>query len=110
MPYDHDDPDSIVHTRNRQDSQLAHINTYYQLHERLGVRAAIGGRVRHADREGAIVDTAGQYLRVLLDGDTEPVTCHATSHMTYRSPTAGWVQATALPDPYATTAPSGASR
>ncbi|MFG2887597.1 hypothetical protein ACGFYV_35860 [Streptomyces sp. NPDC048297] len=110
MPYDHDDPDSIVHTRNRQDSQLAHINTYYQLPERFGVRAAIGVRIRHEEREGAIVDTAGQYLRVLLDGDTEPVTCHATSNMAYWSPAAGWVRATQLPDPCATAGSSGASR
>ncbi|WP_406132268.1 hypothetical protein [Streptomyces sp. NBC_00989] len=103
MPYDHDDDlDGIVHTRNRQAGQLDYINTYYRLPERFGVRAAIGGRVRHADGEGAIVDTAGQYLRVLLDGATEPVTRHATANMTYWAPTGGWVQATPLPDPYAT--------
>lgn len=102
MPYDHDHLDGIVHTRDRQARQLDHVNSYYQLPERFGVRAAIGSRVRHADREGEIVDTAGQYLRVLLDGDTEPVTRHATANMTYWSPTAGWVQATRLPDPYAT--------
>ena len=99
----HDDRDDVVLTRARQAGQLDHINTYYRMSERLGVRAAIGGRVRHEDREGEIVDTAGQYLRVLLDGETEPVTCHATANMAYWSPTAaGWAQATPLPDPYAT--------
>ncbi|MGW5816527.1 hypothetical protein [Streptomyces noursei] len=102
MPYDHDDaPETIVRTRNRQAGQLDYINSYYRLPERFGVRATIGGRVRRADGEGEIVDTAGQYLRVLLDGDTKPVTCHATSKMAYWSPKAGWVQATRLPDPYA---------
>ncbi|WP_331763893.1 hypothetical protein [Streptomyces cyaneofuscatus] len=106
MPYDHDDDqDDAYRTRRRQAHDLDHINTYYQLPERLGVRAAVGGRVRWTDREGTIVDTAGTYLRVLLDGDTEPVTRQATSNMAYASPT-GWVQATRLPDPYATAAPS----
>lgn len=96
MPHDQDD---AFRTRRRQADQLDYINTYYQLPERLGVRTAMGGRVRWTGREGAIVDTAGTYLRVLLDGDTDPVTRHAASNMAYWSPT-GWVQATPLPDPY----------
>ncbi|AVH61778.1 MULTISPECIES: hypothetical protein [Streptomyces] len=114
MPYDHDDdPENIVQTRKRQAGQLDYINSYYQLPERFGVRAAIGGRVRHTDGEGEIVDTAGQYLRLLLDGATEPVIRHATANIAYWSPTAGWVQAARLPDPCATAgAPhsTGASR
>ncbi|MFF7365458.1 hypothetical protein [Streptomyces sp. NPDC008125] len=99
MPYD--DLDNAFRIRRRQDHDLDYINTYYGLPERLGARATIGGRVRWTDREGTIVDTADTYLRVLLDGDTEPVTRHATSNMAYASPT-GWVQATRRPDPYAT--------
>ena len=113
MPYDHDahdDQDDDFHTMRRQTGQLDYINTNYQLPERLGVRAAMGGRVRWTEREGAIVDTAGHYLRVLLDGDTEPVTRHATSNMSYWSPTAGWVRATALPDPYVTAGSGGVPR
>ncbi|MFJ4576785.1 hypothetical protein ACIP4W_36375 [Streptomyces sp. NPDC088846] len=96
-----DDHDDTYRTRRRQDHELDYINTYYRLPERLGVRATVGGRIRWTDREGTIVDTAGTYLRVLLNGDTEPVTRHATSNMAYPSPT-GWVQATRRPDPYAT--------
>jgi hypothetical protein len=110
VPYDHDeDPAELALTRRRQAGQLDYINTYYRLPERFGVRATIGGRVRWTDREGLIVDTAGVYLRVLLDGDTEPVTRHATSNMAYWAPT-GWVQATPVPDPYATAGSRGASR
>ncbi|MGW4758458.1 hypothetical protein [Streptomyces chartreusis] len=110
MPYDdYDDPENTVQTRNRQAGQLDYINSYYQLPKRFGVRAVIGGRVRHTDGEGEIVDTAGQYLRLLLDGATEPVIRHATANLAYWSPTAGWVQATRLPDPYAPAgAPQGA--
>ncbi|MBP5888807.1 MULTISPECIES: hypothetical protein [Streptomyces] len=110
MLYDHDEePGDTLHTWDRQARQLASINAYYQLPERLGVSAAIGGRVRCADLEGEIVDTADQYLRVLLDGDTTPVTRHATRNIAYWS-SAGWVQATPLPDPYATAGIRGASR
>ncbi|MFJ4972796.1 hypothetical protein [Streptomyces sp. NPDC088755] len=100
MPYDDDHEDDYL-TRRRQAHELDYINTYYRLPERLGVRGTIGSRIRWTDREGTIVDTAGTYLQVLLDGDTEPVTRHTTSNMAYWAPT-GWVQATRLPDPYAT--------
>ncbi|WP_033328578.1 hypothetical protein [Streptomyces yerevanensis] len=57
MPYDdYDDPGSTVDTRTRQASQLDYINTYYRLRERFGVRAALGGRVRHEEREGEMCD------------------------------------------------------
>ncbi|WP_030593871.1 hypothetical protein [Streptomyces anulatus] len=88
MPYDHDDDlDDAFRTRRRQAHELGYINTYYRLPERLGVRGTIGGRVRWTDREGAIVDTSGAYLQVLLDGDTDPVPCHPTSNMAYWTPT-----------------------
>ncbi|MFB9608682.1 hypothetical protein ACFFTQ_37595 [Streptomyces roseofulvus] len=99
---DHDeDLDEAAFARRRQAGQLDHINTYYRLPERLGVTAALGVRVRHEDREGTITDTAGQYLRVLLDGDTDTTVCHATASMAYQRPDGTWATATPLPDPYA---------
>jgi hypothetical protein len=53
------------------------------LKERCGVTVALGGRVRHGDREGTIIDAAGQRLRVLQDGDEHPVVCHITYNMAY---------------------------
>ncbi|MFF6794365.1 hypothetical protein ACFY9C_35455 [Streptomyces filamentosus] len=96
-----EDLDEAAFTRRRQAGQLDHINTYYRLPERLGVTAALGVRVRHEDREGTITDTAGQYLRVLLDGDTDTTVCHATASMAYQRPDGTWATATPLPDPYA---------
>jgi hypothetical protein len=86
--------------RQRQAADLDHIRRYYALESRCGIRVAIGGRVRHAGREGEIVDTSGQYLMVLRDGDEQPVRCHVTSNMEYRT-TAGWAAVTPIPDPYA---------
>ncbi|WP_435191348.1 hypothetical protein [Streptomyces sp. bgisy126] len=71
---------------------------------RLGVTVALGGRVRHEDREGTITDTAGQYLRVLLNGDTDTTVRHATASLAYQHPDSTWVEATPLPDLYAHTA------
>ncbi|MER5988842.1 hypothetical protein [Streptomyces sp. NPDC001787] len=76
-------------TRRRQAADLAHIAAYYGL-DRLGIRVAIGGRVRHEGREGTVVDTAGQWLEVLLGEDEVPCVCHATSGMAYET-AAGWV-------------------
>lgn len=65
------------------------------------MRVAIGLRVRHGGQEGTIVGTAGQYLLVLHDGDTEPRTCHPTANMEYATDSNAWVRATPRPDPYA---------
>lgn len=94
--------------RQRQAENLEYIRRYYGLESRHGIRVAIGGRVRHNGREGEIVDTAGQYLVVLRDGDEQPVRCHVTSNMEYAT-AAGWVAATPIPDPYAAV-PAGAVR
>lgn len=76
----------------RQHGDLTHIRSYYGLEHRIGVRVALGLRVRHGGRPGAIVDTAGQYLVLRLDDEPDPVTAHATSSMEYATPT-GWVKA-----------------
>ncbi|MFE5511652.1 hypothetical protein ACFQ9J_13665 [Streptomyces sp. NPDC056529] len=99
-----DEDPADVHVRRRQEGQLEHINAYYRLPERLGVTVALGGRVRHEDREGTITDTAGQYLRVLLNGDTDTTVRHATASLAYQHPDSTWVEATPLPDLYARTA------
>ncbi|WP_159400435.1 hypothetical protein [Streptomyces sp. XY431] len=52
------------------------------------------------------MDTAGQQLKVLFDGDRVPRICHVTSQMAYEAPT-GWITATPVPDPWAA-APTGA--
>jgi hypothetical protein len=95
-----DDLEAARRERTRRAADLKHIRDYYRLEEHLGVRVEIGGRVRHDGREGAIVDTAGQYLLVLRDGDEQPVRCHVTSSMEYATD-AGWVRATPRPDSYA---------
>ncbi|WP_380286500.1 hypothetical protein [Kitasatospora purpeofusca] len=84
----------------RQAADLEHIRTYYALESRLGIRVDLGGRIRHDGRAGTIVDTAGQRLKVLLDGDQTPSVCHVTSQMAYETPT-GWIAATPVPDPWA---------
>ncbi|MFF2080644.1 hypothetical protein ACFVXG_38500 [Kitasatospora sp. NPDC058162] len=84
----------------RQAADLEHIRTYYALETRLGIRVELGGRIRHDGRDGTIVDTAGQRLKVLLDGDETPNVCHVTSQMAYETPT-GWITATPVPDPWA---------
>ena len=86
--------------RQRQTADLDHIRRYYALESRHGIRVTIGGRVRHEGREGEIVDTAGQYLLVLRDGDEQPVRRHATSGMEYATAD-GWTAVTPIPDPYA---------
>lgn len=94
MTYDDFDRwDDEAMERVRQASNLEHIRSYYALEERCGIKVAIGGRVRSHGDEGEIVDTAGQYLMVLLDGEPRPVTCHVTSGMEYETPQ-GWVSAT----------------
>lgn len=84
----------------RQHGDLEHIRSYYRLEHRIGVRVALGLRVRHAGRPGVIIDTSGQYLIVRLDDEPVPVTVHATSEMEYEG-AEGWVRAVPLPDPYA---------
>ncbi|WP_404949042.1 hypothetical protein HFP70_35255 [Streptomyces sp. ARC14] len=84
----------------RQRSDLEHIRSYYRLEQRIGVRVGLGLRVRKAGRTGTIIDTAGQYLTLRLDGDPHTVKAHATSEMEYAGPD-GWVPAVPLPDPYA---------
>ncbi|MGW4694039.1 hypothetical protein ACWEO1_16790 [Kitasatospora cineracea] len=87
-------------TRRRQSTELEHISAYYGLEHRCGIRVALGGRVRHNGREGVIVDTAGQRLKVMFHGDAEPSICHVTWAMEYETVT-GWVAATPVPDPFA---------
>ncbi|MCX4971083.1 hypothetical protein OHA98_41465 [Streptomyces sp. NBC_00654] len=95
--YDYDDfedrYEAEAQTRRRQAADLDHIATYYALDRRLGIRVAIGGRVRHDGREGTVVDTAGQRLMVLFEEDEVPRVCHVTSGMAYET-AAGWVEAT----------------
>ncbi|MYW00214.1 hypothetical protein GT354_18365 [Streptomyces sp. SID3343] len=79
---DSTDPATVRETEVRRAADLEHIHTYYGF-GRLGIRVAVGDRVRHADWEGTVVDTAGQYLRVRFDGDTAPSTCHAVANMSY---------------------------
>lgn len=94
--------------RRRQTADLEHIRRYYALQSRHGIRVRIGGRVRSHGEEGRIVDTAGPYLMLLLDGQEEPVRRHVTRSMEYET-AGGWVSATPIPDPYATV-PAGAAR
>ncbi|MFF1600796.1 hypothetical protein ACFVYV_25360 [Streptomyces mirabilis] len=103
MNYDHDLEDRMAaehQNRQRQTADLDYIRRYYALESRRGIRVTIGGRVRNHGREGAIVDTSGQYLMLLLDGDEQPVRRHVTSNMEYET-VAGWVAATPVPDLYA---------
>ncbi|MFD0280026.1 hypothetical protein ACFVHB_39935 [Kitasatospora sp. NPDC127111] len=73
-----DQAEAEAQTRRRQAADLEHIATYYWLERRLGIRVALGGRVRHDGRKGVIVDTAGQRLRVMFYGDEAPSICHVT--------------------------------
>ncbi|MFK0159158.1 hypothetical protein ACIQVK_44695 [Streptomyces sp. NPDC090493] len=97
MKYD-DDPMAEYQERRRQEADLEYIRRYYALEQRHGIHVAIGGRVRSAGREGAIVDTSGQYLMVQFDGDEQPVRRHVTANMEYAT-TAGWTAAKPVPDP-----------
>jgi len=98
MTFDHDDDqDQVRAGQLRQAADLDHINRYYRLSERLGVRVAIGDRIRFEGTEGRIADTCGHYLLVLLDGQEHPAKAHPTASMAYLTP-GGWVEATPLPD------------
>ncbi|MET9399306.1 hypothetical protein [Kitasatospora sp. NPDC002965] len=105
MTNDDDQYEVEADNRRRQAADLEHIATYYALEKRRGIRVALGGRVRHNGREGAIVDTAGQRLKVMFYGDEEQSICHVTSGMAYET-AAGWIDATPVPDPWAV-APTG---
>ncbi|WP_107054407.1 hypothetical protein [Streptomyces sp. NRRL S-350] len=102
MTYDdpEDRAEAEAQTRQRQAADLEHIAAYYRLERRLGITVALGGRVRHDGREGVIVDTAGQRLKVMFYGDQQASICHATSQMEYETAT-GWITATPVPDPWA---------
>lgn len=76
----------------RQHSDLAHIRAYYRLEQRIGVKVALGLRVRHSGRPGTVIDTSGQYLILRLDDQATTVTAHATSSMEYEAAD-GWVTA-----------------
>ncbi|GAB2717823.1 hypothetical protein [Kitasatospora kifunensis] len=97
---DEDRYEAEAQNRRRQAADLEHIATYYALESRLDIRVALGGRVRNNGREGAIVDTIGQRLMVLFNGDEAPCVRHVTSGMTYETAT-GWIAATPAPDPWA---------
>jgi hypothetical protein len=58
-------------------NSVKHIRNYY------GLAVHGGMRVKHSGQPGVIVGYSGQYIEVLLDGDTRPVTCHATWEMEY---------------------------
>jgi hypothetical protein len=52
MTYDSEIDDAATTdwaTRRRQEQDLAHLETYYALQARFGIRVAIGGRVRRGD-------------------------------------------------------------
>ncbi|MER8103272.1 hypothetical protein [Kitasatospora sp. NPDC094016] len=102
MTYDdfEDHAEVEAQTRRRQATDLEHIASYYGLEHRLGIRVALGGRVRHGGREGVIVDTAGQRLRVMFYGAEESSICHVTWAMEYETAT-GWIAAAPVPDPWA---------
>lgn len=99
--------DAEYRERCRQDADLRHIAAYYGLEQRLGIRVAIGGRVRSHGAEGTIVDTAGNYLKILFDGEGTPRVRHVTSGMAYETPV-GWVDAIRVPDRCPTTPVSAA--
>ncbi|MFB8242874.1 hypothetical protein ACFC58_40700 [Kitasatospora purpeofusca] len=92
------DPGSVrlATTRRRADERqaadLERTRAYYAMEGRPGIRAEPGGRIRHDGHEDTIVETAGQRLNVLLDGDEAPT---------------GWITAKPVPDPRAP-APTGA--
>ncbi|MFJ9574570.1 hypothetical protein [Streptomyces bacillaris] len=90
--------DAEYRERRRQDADLRHIAAYYGLEQRLGIRVAIGGRVRSHGTQGTIVDTAGQHLKILFDGEETPRVRQVTSGMAYET-AAGWVDAIRVPDP-----------
>lgn len=77
---------------DRQHGDLRHIRSYYRLEQSIGVRVDLGLRIRHQERPGTIVDTAGQYLVLRLDEQPGTMTAHATSSMQYKTPN-GWVKA-----------------
>ncbi|MFI8461758.1 hypothetical protein [Kitasatospora sp. NPDC085464] len=102
MTYDdpEDQTEAEAQTRRRQAADLEHIARYYGLEHRCGIEVALGGRVRHDGREGVIVDTVGQRLKVMFYAAEEPSICHVTWAMEYETAT-GWVAATPVPDPFA---------
>ncbi|MFF8696223.1 hypothetical protein ACF08W_28830 [Streptomyces sp. NPDC015144] len=93
-------PAAEYQNRQRQAADLDYIRRYYGLEQRVGVRVAIGGRVRSSGQEGQIVDTSGHYLMVQFDGAERPSRRHVTSNMEYAT-AAGWVAATPVADPCA---------
>lgn len=58
-------------------NSVEHIRSYY------GLKVHGGMRVYHGGRPGVIVGFTSQYIEVLLDSEERPITCHATSDMTY---------------------------
>ncbi|MFJ2778128.1 MULTISPECIES: hypothetical protein [unclassified Kitasatospora] len=100
MTYDdfEDRYEAEAQNRRRQAADLEYIATYYALERRLGIRVALGGRVRSEGRAGTIVDTVGHRLRVLFDGEEAPRIRHTTSGMEYET-VAGWIAATPVSDP-----------
>ncbi|MGW3308159.1 hypothetical protein ACWDG9_16415 [Streptomyces sp. NPDC001073] len=69
--------EATANARTRIQQSIDHIRNYY------GLSTHVGLEVEHVGRPGHIVGYSGQYLEVLMDGDKEPMTCHATSQMTY---------------------------
>ncbi|MGW0032989.1 YozE family protein [Streptomyces sp. NPDC003314] len=91
--------------RQRQFRDLEDIRAYCDLDD-LGVRLYLDDRVRYRGHEGTIVDTAGRYLLVVLDGERTPTRCHPTANMEYET-NSGWVTPPPRP-PFA--APGRAAR
>jgi hypothetical protein len=75
------DPDERAemdrYARLAEDNSIRHLVSYY------GLLTYVGMPVKYNGQPGELVGYAGQYVKVLLEGDEEPVTCHPTSSMEY---------------------------
>lgn len=63
--------------RNKIELDLEYIRTTYD------VPAKLGGRIEYKSRPGVIVGAKGQYLRILLDGESEIKLYHPTWELEY---------------------------
>jgi len=51
-----------------------------------GVPAKVGGIIEYEGKRGKIVGTRGQYLRIMLDGQSQVGSYHPKWHITYIDP------------------------
>ncbi|MFJ9567450.1 hypothetical protein ACIRQQ_46410 [Streptomyces fuscichromogenes] len=63
--------------RRAEGNSMRHLVSYYRLLTYIGMPVKYGGR------PGELVGHSGQYVKVLLEGGDEPVTCHPTSSTAY---------------------------